>query len=126
MPRSWRGGCRDPPCRLEELSFLDELVLRCQMRLQLFAAPAAGLGCHRGPVVLERIAGRTHSWLVRLARALPISWPMVMPHPAWSGLGRSSAVTSRRATSACALAVLVCSLRRSTAAFSRFFFALLR
>src|SRR5262249_33788155 len=74
----------------------------------------------------ERSA-RSHSWLARASpRALAISWPMVRPHPGWSGLGRASAATSRRATSLCALTVLVCSLRSSAAAFSRFFLARLR
>jgi hypothetical protein len=71
---------------------------------------------------LQRVS---HSWLARSSRALPICWPIVSPHPGWSGLGRASAVASRGATSVCALAVLLCSLR-SSAAVPRSFLALRR
>jgi hypothetical protein len=66
------------------------------------------------------------SRLGRFPRALPISWPMVLPHPGWSGSGRSSALTSRGATSAGALGVLVCSVTSVAAAVGRFFLPLLR
>jgi hypothetical protein len=69
---------------------------------------------------------RSHSWLARSSRALPIYRLMVRPHPGLSGLGRASRFTSRGATSGCAFTVLVCSSGSSAAAFSRFVPALLR
>ena len=97
----------------------------------------SGLGCipakflgalpgGRGKTTSSSMKRVAHSWLARSSRALPICRPMVSPHPGWSGLGRTSAVASRGETSVCALAVLLCSLRGSAAAFPRSFLALRR